>query len=103
MRNDAYDLDAIAVAIDEQTRVAILANPNNPTGTMFDADATEAFLRKVPEHVLVVLDEAYYEFGQYFANLHGTTYSRSLDYVRSGRTNVVVLRTFSKIYGLAGL
>jgi histidinol-phosphate aminotransferase len=59
MRNDTYDLDAIAAAIDEQTRVVILANPNNPTGTMFDADATEAFLERVPESVLVILDEAY--------------------------------------------
>src|SRR5436305_1529997 len=102
--DDGYDLDAIAAAINDDTRIVVLANPNNPTGTMFDADATEAFLRKVPEHVLVVFDEAYYEFGQYFAALHGVTYSRSLDYVRSGRRlNVVVLRTFSKIYGLAGV
>lgn len=102
-RDNAYDLDAIAAAINDNTRVVFLANPNNPTGTVFDANATEAFLRKVPEHVLVVMDEAYYEFGQYFANLRGVTYSRSLDYVRAGRTNVVVLRTFSKLYGLAGI
>ena len=102
-RDDAYDLDAIAAAINENTRVVLLANPNNPTGTVFDANDTEAFLRKIPEHVLVVMDEAYYEFGQYFANLRGVTYSRSLDYVRAGRPNVVVLRTFSKVYGLAGI
>lgn len=102
-KNDGYDLDAIASAINDHTRVVILANPNNPTGTMFDAGETEAFLRRVPDHVLVVLDEAYHEFGDYFAKSRGIVYSRSTDYVRSGRLNVVVLRTFSKIYGLAGI
>jgi len=103
MRNDVYDLDAIAAAIDEQTRVVILANPNNPTGTMFDADATEAFLQRVPENVLVILDEAYSDFAEYFARQRGITYSRSFDYVRSGMLNVLVLRTFSKAHGLAGV
>jgi histidinol-phosphate aminotransferase len=103
MQNDAYDLDAIATAINEQTRVVILANPNNPTGTMFDADATEAFLRRVPDDVLVVLDEAYSDFAEYFANQRGITYSRSFEYVRAGRHNVLVLRTFSKAHGLAGI
>lgn len=103
MRNDAYDLDAIASAINEQTRAVILANPNNPTGTMFDADATEAFLRRVPDSVLVVLDEAYSDFAEYFARQRGITYSRSFEYVRAGRQNVLVLRTFSKAHGLAGI
>lgn len=101
--NDGYDLDAIAGAIDDKTRLVILANPNNPTGTMFDAAATEAFLRRVPEHVLVVLDEAYSDFAQYFADLRHISWSQSFDYVRAGRVNVVVLRTFSKAYGLAGV
>jgi histidinol-phosphate aminotransferase len=103
MGNDTYDLDAIAATINEQTRVVILANPNNPTGTMFDADATEAFLRRVPESVLVVLDEAYSDFAEYFARQRGIVYSRSFDYVRAGRENVLVLRTFSKAHGLAGI
>jgi histidinol-phosphate aminotransferase len=103
MRHDTYDLNAIAAAINEHTRVVILANPNNPTGTMFDADATERFLSRAPEHVLVVLDEAYYDFANFFASQRGITYTRSLDYVRSGRPNVLVLRTFSKAHGLAGL
>jgi histidinol-phosphate aminotransferase len=103
MKNDAYDLDAIAAAIDEQTRVVILANPNNPTGTMFDADATQAFLKQVPESVLVILDEAYSDFAEHFAHHRGFTYSRSFDYVRAGRMNVLVLRTFSKAHGLAGV
>ena len=103
LKNDAYDLDAIAAAINDKTRVVMLANPNNPTGTMFDADATENFLRRVPDHVLVVLDEAYYDFAIDFAAQRGITYSRSLDYVRAERMNLLVLRTFSKAHGLAGL
>jgi histidinol-phosphate aminotransferase len=103
LQNDTYDLDAIAASINDNTRVVILANPNNPTGTMFDADATDKFLRRVPEHVLVVMDEAYYDFAVYFAALRGITYTRSLEYVRAGRMNLLVLRTFSKAHGLAGL
>jgi histidinol-phosphate aminotransferase len=103
MRNDAYDLDAIAATIDEQTRVIFLANPNNPTGTIFDADAMDAFLARVPESVLVVLDEAYCDFAEHFARQRGVVYSRSLDYVRAGRQNLLVLRTFSKAHGLAGI
>jgi histidinol-phosphate aminotransferase len=103
MHHDAYDLDAIAGAIDEHTRVVILANPNNPTGTMFDADATEAFLNQVPERVLVILDEAYSDFAEHFARQRGITYSRSFNYVRANRPNVLVLRTFSKAHGLAGV
>ena len=103
MRNDAYDLDAIAAAIDEQTRVVILANPNNPTGTMFDAKATEAFLERVPENVLVILDEAYSDFAEYFARQRRITYSRSFEYVRARKVNLLVLRTFSKAHGLAGV
>jgi histidinol-phosphate aminotransferase len=103
MRHDTYDLDSIAAAINDNTRLVILANPNNPTGTVFDADATEAFLRRVPDHVLVVLDEAYSDFATHFAAERGITYSRSLEYVRTGRRNVVVLRTFSKAHGLAGI
>jgi histidinol-phosphate aminotransferase len=103
MRKHGYDLDAIASAVRDDTRVVFLANPNNPTGAMFDSDATEAFLNRVPEHVLVVLDEAYYDFAQYFAAQRGVTYTRSLEHVRAGRQNLVVLRTFSKAHGLAGL
>jgi histidinol-phosphate aminotransferase len=103
MRDDAYDLDAIAGTIDENTRVVILANPNNPTGTMFDSNATEAFLHRVPESVLVILDEAYSDFAEHSASQRGITYSRSFDYVRANRPNVLVLRTFSKAHGLAGV
>jgi histidinol-phosphate aminotransferase len=102
MRDDTFDLDAILAAIDANTRLAFLANPNNPTGTMVEAATVERFLARVPGHVVVVLDEAYYEFALHFAAQRGVTYSRSLDYLRQG-ASVVVLRTFSKAHGLAGL
>jgi histidinol-phosphate aminotransferase len=99
---EIFDLEAILAAIDSKTRIAFLANPNNPTGTMLEAAAIEALLAWVPEHVIVVLDEAYYEFALHFAALRRVTYSNSLDYVRRS-ASVVVLRTFSKAHGLAGL
>ena len=102
MKNAAYDLDAIAAAIDSDTRIVFIANPNNPTGTMIDAPRLDAFLLKVPEHVIVVLDEAYCDFATDFAAARGIEYSHSLDYVREER-NLVVLRTFSKAHGLAGM
>ena len=96
LRDFALDLDGIARATDSRTRVIYAANPNNPTGTIFTADEFEAFLARIPESALVVLDEAYFEY----ADRPG--YSRSLDLVRAGR-NLMVLRTFSKVYGLAGM
>jgi len=102
MQNDGYDLDAVAAAIDSDTRIVFIANPNNPTGTMIDAPRLDAFLLKVPEHVIVVLDEAYCDFATDFAAARGLEYSHSLDYVREER-NLVVLRTFSKAHGLAGM
>lgn len=103
MRDHSYDLDLITAAINDQTRVIMLANPNNPTGTMFDADAFDRFLERVPDHVLVVVDEAYSDFAESFAAERGVTYSRSIEHVRGQRTNLLVLRTFSKAHGLAGL
>jgi histidinol-phosphate aminotransferase len=100
MKDDTFDLDAIAEAIDENTRLVFLANPNNPTGTMFEAKTLDAFLDRVPDHVVIALDEAYYDFATDFARVRGVEYSHSLDYVRQER-NVVVLRTFSKAHGLA--
>jgi len=89
-----HDLDAMADAISPQTRLVFIANPNNPTGTMVDEATIDRFMARVPEHVVVVFDEAYYEFPE---NPPDT-----LKYVREGR-NVCVLRTFSKIHGLAAL
>jgi len=102
MRDDRVDLDAILAAIDSNTRIVFLANPNNPTGTVVEAAAVDRFLAQVPGHVVVVLDEAYYEFALHFASLRKIKYSNSLDYLRQG-ASVVVLRTFSKAHGLAGL
>jgi len=102
MREDGFDLDAILAAINEDTRLVFLANPNNPTGTMLEATAVDKFIAQVPGHVVVVLDEAYYEFARHFAVLRKVEYSGSLNYLRQG-ASVVVLRTFSKAHGLAGL
>jgi histidinol-phosphate aminotransferase len=99
---DSLDLDAILAAIDSNTRIVFLANPNNPTGTIVEAGLIERFLAQVPSHVVVVLDEAYYEFALHIAALRKLKYSNSLEYVRQG-ASVVVLRTFSKAHGLAGL
>ncbi|MGC1373174.1 MAG: histidinol-phosphate transaminase [Candidatus Sulfotelmatobacter sp.] len=102
MCENTYDLDAILSSIDANTRIVFLANPNNPTGTMVTAETVERFLAQVPAHLVVVLDEAYYEFASHFAALRRVNYSNSLEYVRHG-ASVVVLRTFSKAHGLAGL
>jgi len=101
-RENGYDLDAIADAIDANARIVFLANPNNPTGTLVTADQVDRFFDRLPEHVLVVLDEAYGDFAEDFAQQRRVVYSRSLEYVRQGR-NVVLLKTFSKTHGLAGL
>ncbi|MDP1768567.1 MAG: histidinol-phosphate transaminase [Nitrospirota bacterium] len=91
-----HDLPAMADAITDRTRLLFLCNPNNPTGTMVSADEVEQLLAHVPAHVVVVLDEAYVEY------VRSRQFPDSLAYVKQGR-NVIVLRTFSKIYGLAGL
>jgi histidinol-phosphate aminotransferase len=88
------DLDGMLAAITPRTKEVFIANPNNPTGTMVFQDAIDRFMSRVPEHVMVVFDEAYYEFLDEAPDV--------LKYVRAGR-NVVVLRTFSKIQGLANL
>lgn len=96
LQDYAYDLDAIARNLPPQAKLIYLANPNNPTGTMFTADQLDSFLGRVPETVLAVVDEAYFEYVQ------RTDYSRSIS-VAQEHQNVIVLRTFSKVYGLAGL
>jgi histidinol-phosphate aminotransferase len=102
MHEDSFDLRAILEAINESTRLVFLANPNNPTGTMIEAAAVDKFVAEVPAQVVVVLDEAYYDFAAHFAALRKVEYSGAMDYVRRD-ANVVVLRTFSKAHGLAGL
>ncbi|MCY1291779.1 Histidinol-phosphate aminotransferase [compost metagenome] len=95
-RDYGHDLEAMLAAIDEQTRVVFVANPNNPTGTWFGPQALEGFLARVPERVLVVLDEAYIEYAE------GDELPDGLDYLAQ-YPNLLVSRTFSKAYGLAGL
>lgn len=96
MKNFTFDLDAIAAAVTPQTRVIYIANPNNPTGTAFGAADFASFLKKVPGDVLVVLDEAYREYAAR-ADL-----PNAIELFRQ-YNNILTLRTFSKVYGLAGL
>jgi histidinol-phosphate aminotransferase len=91
-----HDLDAMAAAIEEDTRVVFIANPNNPTGNYLNRASMDAFLAKVPDSVMVVLDEAYVEFAGADDFPDGLTYLKKYP-------NVIVTRTFSKAYGLAGL
>jgi histidinol-phosphate aminotransferase len=95
-RGLAHDLDAMAAAIGPKTRVIFLANPNNPTGTIFHRDDWRAFLAKVPDDVCVVLDEAYSEF------VDDPDYPDGLADI-DAHPGLVVVRTFSKAFGLAGL
>ncbi len=95
-QNYGADLDAMLAAITPKTRLVFLANPNNPTGTWVGGDALRAFLAAVPPEVLVVLDEAYFEY------MDDPDYPDGLALMRSFK-NLAVTRTFSKIYGLAGL
>jgi histidinol-phosphate aminotransferase len=102
MRGDQINLTAMLDLINEHTRLVFLANPNNPTGTVLDPDSVEKFIAEVPGQAVVVLDEAYYEYAAYFAKRRKAEYSKSLGYVQRLQ-NVVLLRTFSKVHGLAGL
>ena len=90
-----YDLPALARAITERTKIVYLANPNNPTGTIFTRQEFDAFYAHVPERVLIILDEAYFEYAK-----DNPRYPDSMHYRYD---NVITLRTFSKIYGLAGV
>lgn len=91
-----HDLARMAEAITERTRIVFIANPNNPTGTINTREEFDRFMGKVPDGVLVVVDEAYFEY------VSNTDYADSMKYMRAGR-DILILRTFSKIYGLAGL
>jgi histidinol-phosphate aminotransferase len=94
-----YDLDAMLARVGARTRMVYVCNPNNPTGTYVDRDRLAAFVDALPEHVLCVVDEAYHEY------VTADDYPDSIAelVVQGGRENVLVLRTMSKIYGLAGL
>ena len=96
MKDFTHDLDAMLEAITPETQIVFISNPNNPTGTMLGDNEIARFMERVPEHVVVVFDEAYIEL------LPEAQQPDTLRYVREGR-HVFVLRTFSKTYGLAGL
>ncbi|MFQ5849098.1 MAG: histidinol-phosphate transaminase [Candidatus Binatia bacterium] len=96
LRNFTHDLDAMARAITERTRVVFLANPNNPTGTIYRKSEWEQFLERLGPEILLVVDEAYFEY------VTDADYPNSLSYHKEGKT-ILTVRTFSKLYGLAGL
>lgn len=95
-RNYGHDLDAMLAAVTDKTRLIFIANPNNPTGTLLAADELRTFISMLPSHVLCVLDEAYYEFVD--PQFRADSIAWLSDY-----PNLIVTRTFSKAYGLAGL
>jgi histidinol-phosphate aminotransferase len=96
MRDFTYDLSALTAAITPETRIIYIANPNNPTGTAFGADEFAAFLARVPASILVVLDEAYIHYAD------RKDMPRSVELFRQ-RDNLLIMRTFSKVYGLAAM
>ncbi len=95
LKNWTHDLESMYNAIDEKTRLIFIADPNNPTGTLLDKDRLEEFIRTIPEHIIIILDQAYYEY---------VPEDQRLDVKKliDEGYNLLVLRTFSKIYGLAG-
>src|SRR5207245_2543161 len=97
LRDFTHDLEAIAAAVTPRTRLVFLGNPNNPTGTIFRRAAWRAFLGRLPEHLLVVADEAYAEY------VEDPEYPDTIRERGAARVPVLSLRTFSKLYGLAGL
>ncbi|MGI5912261.1 MAG: histidinol-phosphate transaminase [Syntrophomonadaceae bacterium] len=96
LQNFRHDLNAMLTAVTPQTKIIYICNPNNPTGTTVTGNEIDTFMAQVPEDILVVFDEAYAEY------VMNDSYTSGLKYVRTGR-NAIVLRTFSKIYGLAAL
>ena len=96
LKNDTHDLEAMARAVNPETKIIFVVNPNNPSGTIVDARQAQAFLKNIPPSCVVVFDEAYHEY------VGNPEYPDSFKLL-AGHQNLIVLRTFSKIYGLAGL
>lgn len=96
LKDWTHDLKAMLAKVNEHTKMFFITNPNNPTGTIVSADQVEAVLDALPERCVLVLDEAYYEY------VDDPNYTRSIEWAKQGR-NVIALRTFSKVYALAGL
>ncbi|OGC36681.1 histidinol-phosphate transaminase, partial [candidate division WOR-1 bacterium RIFOXYC2_FULL_37_10] len=97
LKENEISLKNIASAITDKTKIIFIANPNNPTGTIFTQNEFDDFLKMVPKKTLVVIDEAYAEF------VESQDYPDTIKHVRDGKKNLIILRTFSKFYGLAGL
>lgn len=96
LKNYTHDLDSMAKAVTPQTKVVYIANPNNPTGTMVDHSQLKKFIEAIPDNCVVILDEAYSEY------ITRDDFPKSLDLLKQHQ-NIIILHTFSKIYGLAGL
>jgi histidinol-phosphate aminotransferase len=96
LKDHVHDLDAMRKAVTQRTKLIFLCNPNNPTGTIVTKDALDDWISRLPEDLILVLDEAYFEF------VSDRDYPDGLDYIKKG-ANVICLRTFSKLYGIAGL
>lgn len=97
MPDHVHELDGMLDAITPETRLVVICNPNNPTGTAVAPSTIDAFIEKLPEHVVAVFDEAYFEV------MPEELKPDVLKYIRAGKKNIILLRTFSKAYGLAGL
>jgi histidinol-phosphate aminotransferase len=97
MKDFRYDLQGVLRQIDDRTKLIFISNPNNPTGTYVRAKNVARFLKEVPEHVIVCFDEAYVDF------VEAKDFPNLLDEIHGNRSNLILLRTFSKSYGLAGL
>src|SRR4030042_33412 len=96
LKDFAHDLESMLKKVNRKTKLVFICNPNNPTGTTVSLESFNTFLSKLPKRVIVVLDEAYGDFAE------DAFYPNGLDYIKE-RTQLIVLRTFSKVYGLAGL
>ncbi len=94
--NFAFDLEEILDNLDDSVKIIALCNPNNPTGTVIEKDELISFIDRVPEKIIVVLDEAYKEYA-------GDNFYSGLNFIKKEKNNVLILNTFSKIYGLAAL
>jgi histidinol-phosphate aminotransferase len=96
LKNYTHDLEAMTDAITDRTKIIFIANPNNPTGTNNKEDEFETMIKRVPDNILIILDEAYYEY------VTDPDHVESMKYLQT-KKNILIFRTFSKIYGLAGL
>ncbi len=96
LKNYRFDLETLAQMINDKTKLIIIVNPNNPTGTVFTNKEIEDFLDKVPDHVITVIDEAYFDW------IDDPSYHSATKYVHSNK-NIIVMKTFSKLYGMAGV